>query len=176
MALPLSGNPGAAFAIVNPTPRTVDAGELIAQGLRQFSAPVFVVLDRYQRRLYFTTDSAVRAAWIAALTGGTQRLVLRPDAGQAGNALTWTVEAQTDWAVPALVNQVTEAQKPKRSPFAVLNLIGSQSYASFAWLDQSEARVGFADYLDPDSVRAAVTAETPDAAIEIQPYQTGNFT
>jgi hypothetical protein len=164
-----------ATALIVPKPPVADAGEIIQAALRNFVGPVFAVLDRYARRIYVFTDSGERATILAALAGSSQSLILAPDSGQTGNALAWHVDSEVGSLANAQRDLVITSVKPKRSAFAVLNLIASQGIASFAWIDQTSPQVGFADFADAAAVTAALEASAPDAAIELKPYTQGNF-
>lgn len=166
--LPASTDAGRASAIISPKSPAVDAGWLIQQALRQFSDPVTVVLDRYGRKLYITADSANRTALLNIIGNPSQILVLKPDSGQIGNSLVWSVDVEVGTLADGARDSIVVASKPHRSPFAVFNSLAVNGVSSFAWLDQVDAKIGIADFADPGAIQTALAATTPEVALEIQ--------
>lgn len=173
--LPASTDAGRASAIISPKSPAVDAGWLIQQALRQFSDPVFVVLDRYGRKLYVTAASATRTALLNIIGEPSQILVLKPDSGQVGNSLIWSVDVEVGSLSDAERDKIVVSAKPHRSPFAVFNALASNGFASFCWLDQVDGKIGIADFADPGAIQTALAATTPEVALEIQLGNSSDF-
>lgn len=146
---------------------SVAVGETLAGLLEHFTDPVFAVIDPNTGRVFATTDADDKAEFLAAVASPAYSIRLKPDTGQTGKSLTWSVDQDNSWPLrDETVDAFIDAVKPKRSVFALVNKLLTPQVGQpvFLVLDQSAGTVELRRFSDAATPSAALAAVEPVGA------------
>lgn len=158
---------------VSSIQRSLGIGEVLTGLLARFQEPMFAVFDPNTGRIYATDDADHAEALGDALASPDYSILLRPDAGQTGRSLAWSVETNNGWpSKDSTVDSLIDAVKPKRSVESLLNKLVTNhlNLPIVAVLNQDTGRLELRRWnTSIEAVSEALAAVTPGGnAIGVQ--------
>lgn len=146
-------------------------GDTLIKFLEQSEAAVYAVFDPTSGLLLASTDAADWQAYQDAIGSASYWIRLKPDAGQDGRALTWSIDAQGSWNDrAATIDAHIDAQKPRRTVNALINRLVPQWFQTplVMLLNQAAGTIEFRSYGIAPSTELAAVAQTGEDAIALK--------
>lgn len=148
-------------------------GDVLRGIMERNANAIFAIFDPNTGRVYSTDDADHKTALLAEVGSPDYSIILKPDGGQSGRALAWSVETNNGWPEKAnKVDPLIDAVKPRRTVESLSNklLTNHLSLPVFLLLNQATGRLELRYFLSGiEDISAGLAAVEPAGnAIAIQ--------